>query len=155
MYISVGENDPGQRTNDWAPPPTDDQIVSYYSYHWLVQLPYDQKRVSLGDPATAVEAVEGEATPKAAALGDAFPNPFNPETTIRFSLPWEAPVSVKVFNTQGQFVVDLVDESLPAGNFEITWDGKDADGVEVSSGVYVYKIEAPNLSLSKKVTFLK
>ena len=155
MYISVGENDPGQRTNDWAPPPTDDQIVSYYSYHWLVQLPYDQKRVSLGDPATAVEEVEGDATPNAAALGDAFPNPFNPETTIRFSLPWEAPVSVKVFNTQGQFVVDLVDESLPAGNFEVTWDGRNADGVEVSSGVYIYKIEAPNLSLSKKVTFLK
>ena len=52
-------------------------------------------------------------------------------------------------------VADLVDDTLGAGNFETTWDGKDANGVEVSSGVYVYKINAPGFNLSKKVTFLK
>ena len=154
FYISIGENSPNFRSNDWAPPKPDDGIINYYSYHWLAQLPYDQKRVMLGDPATAVSELEGE-VPSNAALDDAFPNPFNPSTTIRFRLPWEAHVTVKIFNSQGQFVADLVDDTLAAGNFETTWDGKDANGVEVSSGVYVYKISAPGLDLSKKVTFLK
>jgi len=155
FYISIGENDPNFRSSDWAPPKADDDsIIDYYSYHWLAQLPYDQKRVSLGDPMTAVAELGGD-VPSTATLDDAYPNPFNPSTTIRFQLPWEAPVSVKVFNSQGQFIVDLVNETLGAGNFETTWDGKDANGVEVSSGVYVYKISAPGLTMSKKVTFVK
>jgi flagellar hook assembly protein FlgD len=154
LYLSVGEDDPNYRSNDWAPPKPDDAIISYYSYHWFVQLPYDQKRVSLGEPMTAVAELGGD-VPNTASLDDAYPNPFNPETTIRFQLPWEAPVSVKVFNSQGQFVVNLVDETLGAGNFETTWDGKDANGVSVSSGVYVYKISTPGLTMSKKVTLVK
>ena len=104
---------------------------------------------------TAVEELEGAPLPSSYALGDAYPNPFNPETTIRFSLPWEAPVSVKIYNDQGQFVRDLVSGHMGPGEFTVTWDGKDANGAEVASGVYVYKIESTSLKLSKKVTFLK
>jgi hypothetical protein len=112
--------------------------------------------VSLGVPVTTVvQALETDVLPTAAALGDAYPNPFNPETTIRFSLPWQVPVTVRIFNDQGQFVRDLINERAGPGEFAVTWDGTDANGGQVSSGVYIYKIEAPNLRMSKKVTFLK
>ncbi len=153
IYLSIGELDPNERSNDWAIA-DDNDFISYYWYHYLAHLPYDQKRVSLGVP-TAVEELEGAPLPSSYALGDAYPNPFNPETTIRFSLPWEAPVSVKIYNDQGQFVRDLVSGQMGPGEFTVTWDGKDASGAEVASGVYVYKIESTNLKLSKKVTFLK
>ena len=64
-------------------------------------------------------------------------------------------MKIDIFKEQGQFVNSLVDGSLGAGDFEVTWDGTDANGNLVSSGVYIYKIKAPNLSFSKKVTFLK
>jgi len=154
FYISVGEDDPNFRSNDWAPPKPEDAIISYYSYHWLVQLPYDQKRVSLGDTPTAVAELGG-VTPDQAELGDAYPNPFNPETTINFSLPWEAPIKVEVYNDQGQLVTTLIDNHMGPGNFSVTWDGRDSNGSEVASGVYIYKINSTDLSLSKKVTFIK
>ncbi len=154
FYISVGENDPEFRSNDWAPPKPEDAIIDYYSYKYFVHLPYDQKRVSLGEMPTAVAELGG-ALPASAELGDAYPNPFNPETTIHFSLPWEAPVKVEVFNDQGQLVTTLVNDHMGPGNFSVTWDGRDANGSEVASGVYLYKIESVNLRLSKKVTFLK
>jgi hypothetical protein len=154
FYLSVGEDDPNFRSNDWAPPKPEDAIISYYSYHWFVQLPYDQKRVTLGDAMTAVAELGG-ATPDEAELGDAYPNPFNPETTIRFNLPWEAPVKVEVFNDQGQLVTTLIDDQMGPGNFSVTWNGRDANGAEVASGVYIYKIHSADLNLSKKVTFVK
>jgi flagellar hook assembly protein FlgD len=64
-------------------------------------------------------------------------------------------VTVKIFNDQGQFVRELVNDQLGPGEFSVTWDGTDAHGAQVASGIYVYKIEAPNLRLSKKVTLLK
>jgi len=154
LYISIGEDDNGTRSNDWAPEATDEAPVNPYSYHWFAQLPYDQKRVSLGEPMTAVAELGG-ATPDVAELGDAYPNPFNPETTIRFNLPWEAPVKVDVFNEQGQLVTTLIDDQMGPGNFTVTWDGRDANGSQVASGMYIYKIKSGDLNMSKKVTFLK
>ncbi len=153
LYISIGEWNPAERSNDWAVA-DDDGFIPYGSYHYMAHLPYDQKRVSLGIP-TAVEELEGAPLPSSYALGDAYPNPFNPETTIRFSLPWQVPVSVKIYNDQGQFVRDLVNDRIGPGEFTVTWDGTDANGAEVASGLYIYKIEAPDLRMSKKVTFLK
>ena len=111
--------------------------------------------MSLGSAATAITELEDRNTPDEYELGNAYPNPFNPETTIRFSLPWSVDVKVDVFNDQGQLVRTLVNETLNAGQFEVTWDGTDNAGRQVASGVYIYRINAPNLSMSKKVTFLK
>jgi flagellar hook assembly protein FlgD len=97
----------------------------------------------------------GGVTPDQAELGDAYPNPFNPETTIQFNLPWEAPIKVEVYNDQGQLVVTLIDKHMGPGNFSVTWDGRDSNGGQVASGVYIYKINSLDLNLSKKVTFLK
>ena len=120
----------------------------------LVQLPYDHKRVHLGTPRTAVLEREGR-TPDAYSVSDTYPNPFNPETTIRFELPWASDMKVTVYNDQGQVVRTLVNETLSAGTFDITWDGRDSNGREVSTGMYVFLVEGPNLRTYKKVTFLK
>ena len=149
VFLAVGGIQDEAAANDWIP--ADTPLPNTYPIaHW----PYDQKRVNLGTMMTAVTEQKGN-TPDTYELGNAYPNPFNPETTIRFSLPWSVDVKIDVFNDQGQLVRTLVDETLNAGQFEVTWDGTDNAGHQVASGVYIYKINAPNLSLSKKVTFLK
>lgn len=149
MYMTIGGIQTEAEANDWQPLPEPVNALAP-----LVQLPYDQKRVRLGETATAVSEIDG-AVPTSSSLGDAYPNPFNPQTTIRFSLPWVAAISVDVYNTQGQIIRTLVDQEMGPGEFQVTWDGRDDHGAEVATGVYVYRITGPNLQLQKKVTFLK
>ena len=152
MYMTIGGFGEEAAANDFLPHPEEGlDILSHYP---LVQLPYDQKRVTLGSVATAVSEIGGS-LPESYDLGNAYPNPFNPETAIRFSLPWEVDVQVTVYNQQGQMVRSLVNDTMGPGKFQVTWDGRDDNGVEVATGVYLYRIAAPNLSLHKKVTFLK
>ncbi len=68
-----------------------------------------------------------------------YPNPFNPSTTIRFSIPERSQVRVEIYNTLGQRITSLVDEELHAGFHEVVWN---ADMARVSSGTYMYRIEA-------------
>lgn len=93
------------------------------------------------------------------ALGDNYPNPFNPETTIRIAIPnLGDPVrtTITVYNMTGQEIVRLVDEEMQAGAYEVTWDGRDAQGSSVASGVYMYRMEVGDLfSESKMMTFVK
>jgi len=150
VFMAVGGIQDEAATNDWLP--ADTPFPNTYPIaHW----PYDQKRVNLGEAATAVSEIESDVLPASYELGNAYPNPFNPETTIRFSLPWEVDMTVKIFNEQGQFVRDLVNNRMGPGEFTLTWDGTDDAGNQVATGVYIYKIVAPNLNMSKKVTFLK
>ena len=81
-------------------------------------------------------------TPAHFALLPNHPNPFNPETTIRYQLAEGSRVSLSVYNLLGEEVKRLVDENQPAGAYSIRWDGKDRYGKQVSSGIYIYKIEA-------------
>jgi hypothetical protein len=154
VYMSIGGFGDAAAANDFVPVPEEGALAILGRYP-IVHLPYDQKRVHLGSRATAVEELESNSTPAEFGLGNAYPNPFNPETTINFSLPWDAPVTVNIYNDQGQLVRALVDGRMAAGEFKVTWDGKDDRGTEVASGVYLYKIESTNLRLTKKVTFLK
>ncbi len=84
-----------------------------------------------------------------------YPNPFNPETTVRFSLPTDSNVDLKVYNVKGQLVRTLCDEVLPLGSHEITWDGTDNAKKCVSSGVYLIKLDIEGASYRKKVLLLK
>jgi hypothetical protein len=84
-----------------------------------------------------------------------YPNPFNPSTTISFTLAERGPVNLSVFTTEGKRVVTLVDEILPAGPNDVSWDGRDAAGRIASSGVYVYRLEAGKVVLSRKMIYLK
>ena len=69
-----------------------------------------------------------------------YPNPFNPTTTINYSLKENSKVSLKIYNIKGQKVKTLVNEVFPAGQHSVIWNGKDDLGEPVSSGIYFYKM---------------
>jgi hypothetical protein len=150
VYMTIGGFGDALPNNDWA-----DNDVTVPATHPVAQWPYDQKSVTLGMASTDVTELASNALPQSVELGNAYPNPFNPETTINFSLPWEASIQVKIYNDQGQLVRTLVDQNMGPGEFAVTWDGTNDSGVQVASGMYLYKIEGPDLKMQKKVTFLK
>jgi len=69
-----------------------------------------------------------------------FPNPFNPTTTIEFSIQNDSKIEIVIFNIKGQKVISLVNESFERGNQSVIWNGDDESGEPVSSGVYLYKL---------------
>ena len=85
----------------------------------------------------------------------AWPNPFNPKTTLRFTNPTAGHVSLRLFDCSGRLVTSLVDEPLPAGSHETVWDGRDAGGRPVASGVYFARLEAEGFRTSGKLVLLK
>lgn len=91
------------------------------------------------------------------SLDNNYPNPFNPTTTIRYSIKEQGAVQLKVYNAAGQLVRTLVNEvkSPTEGGFKVTWDGKNNAGSQVSSGVYFYKLSSTNFSQTKKMVLLK
>ena len=121
----------------------------------LFHVPYDLVSGRLGAGVTAVESVENAATPISYTLGEAYPNPFNPETTIEFSVPTDGFVKVDVYNTAGQLVSSLVDKDLSAGAYKTTWDAMTQDGQQASSGVYFYRMEAGDFTDTRSMTLLK
>lgn len=88
-------------------------------------------------------------------LAQNYPNPFNPITTITFSLPKTSNVSLKVYNILGEEVKTLVNRKQITGSYEIRWDGKNEDGTQVSTGVYLYRIKAGNYISVKKMVYIK
>jgi hypothetical protein len=89
------------------------------------------------------------------ALGQNFPNPFNPTTIIQYALPRTSQVQIEIYNVLGQRVRTLVNETQEPGYKTINWDGKDDAGSEVSSGVYFCHIQAGSFVKSMKMTLLK
>jgi hypothetical protein len=70
------------------------------------------------------------------------PNPFVGTTMLRFDLPRDVHVTLNIYDVQGRLVKDLINQGLPAGRYNIGWDGRDANGDKVASGVYYYRIDA-------------
>ncbi len=84
-----------------------------------------------------------------------YPNPFNPTTTISFSLPEDGNVELSIYNVKGQKVKTLTNEFLVKGLHSIEWNGKDNNNKSVSSGIYFYKISAGKSTSMKKMLLLK
>lgn len=93
--------------------------------------------------------------PKNFTLFQNFPNPFNPTSTISYDLPKDTKVNLKIYNLYGQEVRTLVNEAQSAGHKSAVWNGKDDSGIIVSSGLYIYRLEAENIVQNKKMLFLK
>ena len=95
-------------------------------------------------------------TPEDYKLNQNYPNPFNPTTNIEFTLPVANNISLKIFNMVGQEVISLVSQSMmDAGSHSVMWNGLDKNGVQVSSGTYIYKLEYGNMSKVRQMTFMK
>jgi hypothetical protein len=88
-------------------------------------------------------------------LNSNYPNPFNPETTISYSLAKQSKVSLQVFNILGQKVKTLVNETNNAGSHTVVWNGKDESGNAVASGVYFYRLKSGTMSQTNKMILMK
>jgi len=109
----------------------------------------------LANPVVALGSLSVESTPTEFALLQNFPNPFNPETTIKYNVAEGANVSLRIYNVVGQVVRTLVAEQQNAGRYTVRWNGADDRGVSVSSGIYFYQISAGDFSDVKKLMLLK
>ena len=85
----------------------------------------------------------------------AAPNPFNPCVTVRFDVPEESPVKISVYNTLGQRVTTLADRQYTAGRYAVSWDGRDANGRDAGSGVYLLRLETPGMQMLRRVTMIR
>lgn len=88
-------------------------------------------------------------------LYDNFPNPFNPETNISFSIGETSRVALQIYNSLGEKILTIVDKNLTPGKYSYSWYGSDQNGKMVSSGVYYYRIIAGNFNETKKMLFIK
>ena len=111
----------------------------------------------LQNPAVVAGVLELQSTPREFALHQNFPNPFNPDTTIKYDLAESADITLQIYNVLGQVVRTLVaSEAQNAGRYQIRWNGMDDRGVPVSSGIYFYQISADGkFSDVRKLMLLK
>ena len=84
-----------------------------------------------------------------------FPNPFNPSTTIKYNLPTESSIQLKIFDIKGELIKTITGDKLNAGEHEIIWDGTNDKGVRQPSGVYVYQLNVNNSNSARKMILLK
>ncbi len=84
-----------------------------------------------------------------------YPNPFNPVTTIRFSLPSEGMAELAIYGMNGQKIRELVSGRMEAGSRSVVWNGRDDDGRPVSSGVYIARLKMNGKVESRRMTLVK
>lgn len=111
--------------------------------------------VFVGNLSTRVEDNNVVSIPKEFSLGQNYPNPFNPTTIITYSLPGSSHVILTVYDILGQEVRTLVNQFQKTGTHSIIWDGKNAAGQQVPSGVYLYQLRASNKVQTKKMLLIK
>jgi len=109
---------------------------------WIYPAPYE---VNVGKRSTI---------PKNFKLGTAYPNPFNPEITIPYSLTQSEHVSLSISNVLGQTVHVLVDDILPAGQYKTQWNGIGQSGDNIAGGIYFLHMKIKDSCLFQKITFL-
>ena len=118
------------------------------------------------------EAEQDPTLPQSYTLSQNYPNPFNPTTTIQYSIPskehraksegrgeisalFAIRTTLNIYNILGQEIRTLVDEPKDAGYYTVTWDGKDSQGQNVSSGVYFYRLQTENFVETKKMVLMR
>jgi predicted outer membrane repeat protein len=104
---------------------------------------------------TWIQTANSGTVPALTSLQGNYPNPFNPETTINFSLAEATNVTIEIYNLKGQKVSTLVSENMDAGNHSLFWKGRSSNNEPVSSGVYFYKMRAGKYTSTKKMILMK
>lgn len=84
-----------------------------------------------------------------------YPNPFNPITNIKFDIPKNEKVTLKIYNILGQEIKTLINAEMNAGAHTVQWDGTNNIGIKVASGVYIYQVKAGKFAKAKKMSFVK
>jgi hypothetical protein len=104
---------------------------------------------------TGVGEQPGATIPKTLELYGNYPNPFNPTTQIAFGLPAAMRVTIRIFNVLGEEVAVLQDGIMNAGVHHLTWDGRNASGREVGTGLYLYRLESAAITLYGKMFLIR
>jgi hypothetical protein len=124
----------------------------------LMTIPVDGsitlRDVEVADYYGATMNVSTRALPSRYDVAQNYPNPFNPTTTIALSLPVAGDYTLAIYNVAGQ-LIRTFDGSTSAGVVSIVWDGKDASGSTVASGMYFYKATIGNFTATKKMVLMK
>jgi len=109
----------------------------------------------LNEASQSIGAVEIAAVPTEFALAQNYPNPFNPSTTIKYQIANEGNVSLDVWNLQGQKIRTLIAKEQKAGYYSVVWDGRNEAGQTVSSGLYLYRVQAGSFVATHKMLMIK
>jgi len=104
---------------------------------------------------TAIVQINNASKPLEYALYENFPNPFNPTTTISYSLKDAHNIRLTILNSLGQKIRTLLDDHQTAGIHTVQWDGRNAYGEQVSSGVYFYRLEAGTFVKTKRMMLIE
>lgn len=130
-----------------------DVSASPHNYYWVTATDFSGNE---GKPALAHAASGVGNTPGQYVLSvSAYPNPFNPQTTVRYTLPAKTHVSLEIFDLRGEKVATLVDLDQNAGAFTTTWLGRNDAGAAVGSGVYFAKLSTASGVRTYKLVLLK
>lgn len=116
----------------------------------LVTLPGDPN--SHPDPSPVRD---GNAAPTKFALENNYPNPFNPSTTIKFTIPEANNVRLVIFDALGQSIATLEDKFLAPGTYTYIWNATNGNGKQLNSGIYFYTLESGDFSETKRMLYLK
>jgi len=128
-------------------------------YYWLESVAldgtsqfYGPLTVTIGDPA---QEPLPPVVPMVTKLYNAFPNPFNPNTNIRYSLKEVGKVKIEIYNMKGQKIKTFTQEHNSPGYYQVSWDGRDENGRSVASGIYLYRLTTANYTSAKKMVLAK
>jgi hypothetical protein len=150
VYVTIAPND-----TIWSPMPTEiDEITknigittiggegaAWYLFAAILNVKTYGRSVGVNDK---------KYIPQTYSLSQNFPNPFNPSTTINYSLPHSGNVKLTVYNSIGSKVATIVNEYKPAGNYSVQFNASN-----LASGIYLYRLESGSFTSAKKLTLLK
>ena len=115
----------------------------------------DIQKITFSDISTIIKNERLSTVIKTFRLFQNYPNPFNPNTTIKYQLPKAGNVEIKIFNVNGQLIKLVNTKQQSIGVHTFAWDGKNADGQALASGIYFYQINFENSILTNKMLYLK
>jgi hypothetical protein len=144
--------------DEWA----DTYLQSALRPDWVNIYLADNLGNSRGNGRTLITSVEvdndNSIIPQSDIIINNYPNPFNPNTIIAFTVPHDFTNSttiLSIYDIQGSLIRSLVNEDLAAGNYITNWDGKNESGFNVSSGVYIYNLRVAHRQVSRKMILMR
>lgn len=137
---------------------TDLEVDQGMYYYWLQSIDMSGQTQIFGPCMAELgtdDQVQPPEIPLSTRIKSVFPNPFNPNVTIRYELAKEDAVNINIYNIRGQKIWHTIRQHSKAGEFSINWNGRDDKGVEQPSGVYIYRFETSNQSINGRFTLSK
>lgn len=126
------------------------QEPNFVQYNTVVQV-WPESTVTVNvNLVVSVEKIKGQSVPKNFVVSEPFPNPFNPETQVQYSLPQKSDVTINVYDISGKLVDKIFSGSQSKGSYRARWNA-----LNVPSGVYIIQVQAGQIALSKKCVLVK